>query len=79
MSFLPFTIGNLHMATLPQPEITVAETDGDTGSKRYAVTATRDGKSRTWSGEGVTATGAIKEVVDKMLGDHHTGEFVKRG
>lgn len=68
------------MATLPQPDITVTERcDAFDGRKGYAVTATRGGKSRTWSGEGGNSTDAIKNVVDKMLGDHQTGEFVKRG
>lgn len=67
------------MTTLPQPEITVTKSEGDGGRKGYAVTATRDGKNRTWSGEGGTSTGAIKEVIEKMLGDHQTGEFVRRG
>ncbi len=67
------------MATLPPTDVTVVESpQTEAGRKSYAVTARRGGVERTWSGEAGTDTGAIKEVVEKMLNDPRTGEFVKR-
>jgi hypothetical protein len=67
------------MATLPQPDITVTDSADDKSSAReFAVTASRDGKSRTWTGTGPDAAGAVKGVVEKMLGDPQTAEYVRR-
>jgi hypothetical protein len=68
------------MTTLPQPEISVEATpEGTASSSRdVAITASRDGKSRIWSGTGGTIPEAVKGAVEKMLSDPHTAEYVKR-
>jgi hypothetical protein len=63
------------MATLPKPDVTVAEAS-DSGTHSIAITARRDGKDRTWSGSAPTSAGAVRDAVDKMLADPRTGEYL---
>lgn len=70
---------------LPQPnvDVTIADTlspDGQTVSgKQVDVVLSRDGKARSYSSVGSGAAEAVKGVVEKILDDHHTAEYVKRG
>ena len=64
------------MTTLPKSEVSVSEASGE-GSHSIAITARREaGKDRTWSGSASTPSGAVKEAVEKMLGDPLAGEFL---
>ena len=69
---------------LPQPnvDVTIADAtspDGQTSGKQVDVVLSRDGKARSYSSGGSGAAEAVKGVVEKILGDHHTAEYVKRG
>jgi hypothetical protein len=72
------------MADLPRPDISVDVGKSPDGSKEgVTVTASRpstshDGKadSRSWVGEGATTREAVKNVVEKIIGDRRTGEFL---
>lgn len=65
------------MTTLPKPDVSAEVAPSPDGTKTGAtVTVTRDGKSRSWVGEGNTASEAVKGMVEKMLDDRKTGEFM---
>ena len=69
--------------TLPAPDISVEHTntptDAVTGKRTHGigVTAKRDGKSRTWTGEGNSVNEAVKGVIEKIFSDQMSGEFHK--
>lgn len=65
------------MATiLPRPDVSVSTPADYAGKERLDVTISRDGKSQSYSSEkGRTAEG-VKEVVEKIIGDHKTAEFL---
>jgi hypothetical protein len=66
------------MTTLPPPEVSVeTNTNGDGGKTGMAVTIKRDGKSRTYTNEDSTVSGAVKGVFEKFLADPRSGEFHK--
>ena len=66
------------MATLPRPDVTVGSTVcPDTGTHDAAITVSRDGRQRTWSGAGASHNAATAEAVKKMLDDPITAEYVK--
>lgn len=58
----------------PQPDVSV--TSDATGVN---VVISRDGKCTTHRGEGASRDGQVKDAVDKILADHRTAEYVKRG
>jgi len=64
------------MTDLPRPDISV--TTGDLGNGYFAVniTVSRDGRVRGYSGTASSSAGAIKEVVEKMLDDPYTAEWL---
>lgn len=65
--------------SLPRPTVTAESTQEGTAT-RIDVTVTREaGKERTYVGVGSTPAGAAREVVEKLLNDPHSAEFVKRG
>lgn len=67
---------------LPQPNVTVdvSNPPGSTATQ-VDVRVTRDGTgaSRAFQGLGSTPQGAVKDVIEKILGDPGTAEYVKRG
>ena len=64
---------------LPRPTVT-AESTQDGGAHRIDVTVSREaGKERTYTGVGSSVAGAAREVVEKLLADPHSAEFVKKG
>ena len=66
------------MTTLPQPHVS-AESSTENGVERITVKVSRDGKERSWSGASTTTAGAARELVENILSDHHTAEYVKKG
>lgn len=60
---------------LPKPNVSVTESAAG-GNHDIAITAERDGKSRTWTGSATTSSDAVKGAVEKMLGDPRTGEYL---
>lgn len=70
------------MATLPRPDVSVTHSDGvpegapPEVNKGVSVTISRDGKSRTYSSVATSRRAATKEVVEKILGDRFTGEWL---
>ena len=62
--------------TLPRPDISISESDNGCGGKSVTITASRDNKSKSWSGTSVNTTGATKEAVEKMLSDRSTAEYL---
>lgn len=64
------------MTDLPKPIVT-SESSADAGVQKINVTVTRDGKARSWSGAGTSVAGAARDLVEKMIEDHHTAEYVK--
>lgn len=65
------------MADLPKPLVTADVSPSPDGSSQGAsVKVERDGKSRSYVGEGKTINEAVKGVIEKMLGDPRTGEFM---
>lgn len=70
----------LHMTdSLPRPTVTSKSSqDGDAHS--ISVTITREsGKGRVYTGVGSSVSGAARDLVEKMLEDPHSAEFVKKG
>jgi len=62
---------------LPAPDISVDHANASSTTHVIVVTAKRDGKSRTWTGEGSTVNEAVKGVVEKIFADPRSGEFMK--
>ena len=66
------------MATMPRPDVQVTQTvNTDSGVHDTAITVSRDGKQRTWSGAGPISASSTAEAVKKMLDDPYTAEYVK--
>ncbi len=59
---------------LPRPDVAVTTRETPVGSEAD-ITVSRDGMSKTYSGRG-TPNGAVKEAVEKLLGDGHTAEWL---
>lgn len=57
---------------LPRPTVT-ADSSAD-GS--VDVVISRDGKARSYKGEGPTREAVVKDVVKKILDDGHTAEWL---
>jgi hypothetical protein len=65
------------MPDLPKPTVSADVAPSPDGSSTGAtVSVSRDGKSRSWVGSGKTTNEAVRDVVEKMLGDRRTGEFM---
>lgn len=69
-------IGEKIMTTvLPKSDVTAsASKEGTTVVVR--ASASRDGKSRAWQGSGKDAGEAVKGLVENILNDPITGEFM---
>jgi hypothetical protein len=63
---------------LPTTEVRINVVENDDGAVGISVTASRNGKERTWSGEGKSGAEATQRVVEKMLQDPRTGEFLEK-
>lgn len=60
------------MANLPRPDVAVTTTEDG----KMHVVISRDGKARSYGVEGATETEKIRGVVEKVIGDHHTAEWL---
>ncbi len=65
------------MAELPRPEVNVTTRETDVGHEVDLVVS-REGKARSYTGGGAGSplNGAIKDVVEKLLNDGHTAEWL---
>jgi hypothetical protein len=63
------------MADLPRPDVTVT-TGPDEVNHHVDVVISRDNKARSYRGQGATEPERTKSVIDKILGDHHSAEFI---
>lgn len=67
------------MTDLPRPTVT-AESSQDGGTHKIDVTVSREaGKARGYSDVGSSVAGAARDLVEKLLDDPTSAEFVKRG
>ena len=64
------------MAVLPRPDVSVSTPADYAGKERLDVTIARDGKSQSYVSEKPTSTERVKEVVEKLLGDGRTAEWL---
>ena len=67
------------MATLPRPEVSVSTTAPcpETGvGGGTAVTILRDGKGRTYTSDRGSEMDRTKEIVEKVIGDGGTAEWL---
>jgi hypothetical protein len=63
--------------TLGRPVVNVdVSTDHQTGSTTTDVRVVRDGKERKYTGIGSSPAGSTREVVEKILGDSRTAEWL---
>lgn len=62
---------------MSRPTVSVTTESGVDGTHGTAITVSRDGRQRTWSGSGSSPTASTGEAVQKMLDDPHTAEYVK--
>jgi hypothetical protein len=60
---------------LPRPDVTVGTSESGS-TKRVEVTISRDGKARGYQGEAATHGEATRRVVEKILADPHTAEWL---
>lgn len=63
---------------LPRPTIT-SSGSYDNGKHKVDVTVARDGKSRVYTGTGSSVEAVGRDLVEKVLDDYHSAEYVKRG
>lgn len=63
---------------LPRPTVTSESTqDGD--AHRIDVTVAREAdKVRSYTGVGSSVAGAARDLVEKILEDHNSAEFIKK-
>lgn len=66
---------------LPRPDVAVSTRTRDDGGTDLDVVISRDGKARSYSSNrtGVPDTAPIKEIVEKILSDSATGEWLPAG
>ena len=64
-------------ATIPQPTVDVVHRAGDR-DHHIDVILSRDNKARSYTGAGASPAEAVKDVVEKVLGDHRNAEFIPR-
>lgn len=57
---------------LPRPDVAVSTSP----SSGVDVVISRDGKAKSYKGDGATREAIVKDVVEKILGDRHTGEWL---
>lgn len=64
---------------LPRPRVEVQNADGAMGDATVAtttVTISRDNKGQQYRGVGSTPEAATADVIDKILGDRKTAEWL---
>lgn len=66
------------MADLPRPIVNVTTHEADAGHV-VDVFIHRDNKGKTYTGTAPDRSGAIREVVEKIIGDGATTEWIPRG
>lgn len=59
---------------LPRPDVSTAPAAD--GSGGIDVVISRDGKAKSYKGEGATREAVVKDVVKKILDDGHTAEWL---
>ena len=64
------------MPDLPQPKVDVTSRETDSGHE-LDVMISRDNRGKSYTGKG-TRDEAVKQVIDKVLADPYTGEWVPR-
>lgn len=65
------------MADLPRPTVTVTHgVDGTTGATSTDVVISRDNKARSYSVPGSADVGVVRQVVEKVIGDPRTAEWL---
>lgn len=67
------------MTDLPRPDISVTNKPIDSTSHGVDVVISRDNKAHSYSGKGSDVNGAVKDVVEKILGDHRSAEYIPKG
>ena len=72
LRILPFHERMIAMTVLPRPQVSVTKPSDQV----VDVTITRDGKGKTYRGEGYAESDRTKEVVGKILDDGHTAEWL---
>lgn len=67
-------------ADLPRPTVDVTSRETDVGHE-VDVVIHREGKARSFKGggQGISRDGAVKDVIDRILGDHNSAEWIPRG
>jgi hypothetical protein len=63
------------MTDLQRPDVSVTTGETD-GTHKVDLAVSRDGKARSYTGASSTHPGAIKEVVEKLLADPVTAEWL---
>jgi hypothetical protein len=61
--------------TLPRPNVS-AETKTEDYKTHVDVVISRDGKAKSYKGEGSTEAARTKHVVDQVINDGHTAEWL---
>jgi hypothetical protein len=63
---------------LPRPTVSAdVKTEVEAGKPFTAdVTITRDNKAKSYTGGGSSASGAVKDVVEKILNDPYSAEWL---
>lgn len=61
---------------MPPPTVDVVVTNNN---NTVDVNITRDGKGRSYRGEGTNTGDAVKDAVKKILDDPYAAEYVRRG
>ena len=73
--------GTMTAVDLPPPTVDVTQTPTPAGEPCGSVDVVvhRDGKGRSYRVEGSNATDLVKGAVEKVLGDHYSGEWIPKG
>ena len=69
------------MVDLPQPDVRVThgEQSSDAGTTHVMeAVLSRDSTAKSYRGTGSTPAEAAKGLIDKILADPHTGEYIPR-
>lgn len=67
------------MTTLPRPDVNVThatERDPNAPPGSMDVVISRDGKAKSYRVVGDTGPAIVKDAVEKVLGDPHSGEWL---
>lgn len=64
-------------ADLPRPDVSVTSSETD-GAHKVDLVVSRDGKAKSYAGAGPGRDAATRDVVEKLLADPHTAEWLPR-